>query len=384
MKQKRILFYVHDGTGFGHLSRLCKIAEYLQGDFSCLIVSGHRAMSYLVSEKCEYIHLPNIDSFKFHKSNYWNRLPFLQNMEHSKIIEFRENLMISIVKEFKPDIMIIDFFPAGKYYEIENIIINYECIKYYILRGIIDRSKDLTDFYLPLNEKSLQILEKYYNKIIVTCDEAICNVEKEFNFNKALRAKTIYAGFVSKSVSESEILQIRAQRGLTDIDKWIVCSSGSGKYGEYLIEECLRTAQYFPNITFDIVRGSQSQENWNSLAYDFEIFNRTIYLNSSTKLSFLHASADIVICHGGYNSLVESIEGGSYIIVFPNTGDQFITAKLLEKYHKILYTENISEMKNMIDLALSDINNKMNGKNSLNFNGLENIKKTLIKDINLK
>ena len=373
---------MHDGTGFGHLSRLCKIAEYLQGDFSCLVVSGHIAISYLVSENCEYIHLPNIDSFKFHKADYYNRLPFLQSLGHSKIVEFRKNLMLSIVKEFKPDIIFIDYFPTGKYNEFEEIIINYKAIKYYILRGVVDSPMDLNNLDLPLNKNSLQILDKYYNRIIVTCDETIYNVEKEYNFNEALMSKTIYVGFVSKPISNDDILKIRNQRGLTYNDKWIVCSSGSGKYGELLIKECLRTAKHFPNVYFDIVRGSQSHENWNSMAYDFEIYDKTRYLNNSSGLSYLHASADIVICHGGYNSLVESIEGDSYLIVIPNTGDQFINPQLLKEYHRILYTEKTSELRNSISFALSDLSNKKNAKSSLNFNGLENIKKQLICDIN--
>lgn len=382
MKQKRIIFYVHDGTGFGHLSRVCKIAEYLQGTFSCLIVSGHRAMSYMVSENCEYVYLPNIDSFKLRTAKYWNRLPFLQDIELSKVVEMRKNLLQAIVKEFKPDILFTDYFPTGKYNEFEEIILNYKAIKYFILRWVVDKPKDLNNLYSPLNKKNLKILDEYYNKIFVTCDEAICNIEKEYNFSDSLKLKTFYVGFVSKPIPTKDILQIRNQRGLNKEDIWIVCSSGSGKYGEFFTKECLRSAADFPNVFFDVVRGDQSHDNWLSLAYDFEIIDKTVYLNKSSKLALLHASADIVICHGGYNSLVESIEGGSYIIVVPNTGDQFINPKLLRKYHKILYTENINELQNLISYAVSDLNNTKNAKNSLSFAGLENIRKELLTDVN--
>ena len=59
-RQKRFMFFVHDGIGLGHLSRMSKIAQGLQGLAACLVVSGYREMSWMVSKECEYIHLPNL------------------------------------------------------------------------------------------------------------------------------------------------------------------------------------------------------------------------------------------------------------------------------------------------------------------------------------
>ena len=59
--QTRAIFFVFDGgIGLGHLRRLACIAKRLQGRFSCLIVTGHRAAAHwFIPDECEYIHLPS-------------------------------------------------------------------------------------------------------------------------------------------------------------------------------------------------------------------------------------------------------------------------------------------------------------------------------------
>lgn len=54
-ERKRILIFVHDGRGLGHLRRLCRLADQLKHDASVLFVTGHRDASYLVPKDCEYI-----------------------------------------------------------------------------------------------------------------------------------------------------------------------------------------------------------------------------------------------------------------------------------------------------------------------------------------
>jgi hypothetical protein len=63
-RQKRAIFFVFDGgTGLGHLRRLSCIARALQGQFACLIVTGHRASAnWFVPPECEHVHVPARDS----------------------------------------------------------------------------------------------------------------------------------------------------------------------------------------------------------------------------------------------------------------------------------------------------------------------------------
>lgn len=117
----------------------------------------------------------------------------------------------------------------------------------------------------------MKILEKHFNKIIVTCDEKIFHAEQYHSFNESLKSKTIYVGYISKPVSQAQIKQIRNERGINNENKWIVCSSGGGKYGESLINESIKIAKCFKNIQFDIIHGAKSKESWHSLVYDFVI-----------------------------------------------------------------------------------------------------------------
>ena len=92
-KQKRAIFFVFDGgTGLGHLRRLASIAKRLQGRFSCLIVTGHRAAAHwFVPDECEYIHLPSWDSLLESKAQYWGRKPFIV-LDEAEALKLRKDI----------------------------------------------------------------------------------------------------------------------------------------------------------------------------------------------------------------------------------------------------------------------------------------------------
>jgi len=62
MERKRILLFVFDGTGLGHLRRMSRIAERLQREFVVLVVTGMREAAWLVPASCEVMILPNLNA----------------------------------------------------------------------------------------------------------------------------------------------------------------------------------------------------------------------------------------------------------------------------------------------------------------------------------
>jgi predicted glycosyltransferase len=382
-KQGRVAFFVHDGTGLGHLQRVCKLARALQDLFACLILTGHRAASWLVPEECEFIHLPSLDSLIADKSKYWGRRPFV-DMDPISALAFRKSLITSSMQAFDPDALFVDYLPLGKMGELSTVIAQTRARKYLILRGILDEPANVRRDILGGHAKrELQ----HYDRILVSCDEKICNVVKEYCFEEPVAAKAMNVGYISTPVPAADRAELRRQRGVGVDDIWVVCSAGSGALGEKLMERCLALPKVFPGIFFDFIQGPRSSAKWDSATADCNSIGTNRYFKECRQLPLLHSAADIVICAGGYNSLVESMEGGARIVSVPvqiNTADeQFVHAKRLADYYPLRLLHHLGDLPSILEEEARRCRERrrVNVREVLNFGGAETIKSLLSEDL---
>jgi predicted glycosyltransferase len=386
-RQKRFLFFVYDGSGLGHLNRVCRIAESLQGEVACLIVTGHRSAAWLVPKNCEYIHLPNMEGLFLNESQYWNLKPFINFRSIEEVLSFRKKLLFSIFEAYQPDAIFTDYLPLGRYDELNDIIETYPSKKYYIARGVLDDpttvQKDI------LSGKRGKALEEYYHRIFVTCDRKVCDLVKEYKFSNILKQKMHYVGYVVEKMQFKDLQRGREERGITDGKKWVVCSVGGGKWGENLIEECINIAQQYHNLYFDIIIGPKSRYECEFLTMNHMDKNNVRIHKESYGLKYLHASADIVISSGGYNSLMESLQGKASIICCPTqfkkTDEQYYHAEKLKKFCNIVCVSDPYLLKEIFHSTLERLDCLINEKKrkSLDFNGISNIKKIVFADFDL-
>lgn len=380
-KQPRILLFGHDGAGLGHLRRLSRIAEGLQGPCACLVVTGHRQVGSIVSENCEFVHLPSIDSLIKTRAQYWGRDPFLK-LPKDEAKAFRQKMLEEIISQFEPDAIFMDYLPVGKNNEMANVIENYPCKKYFIIRGVLDDPRNIRLEVLP--GKSEQLLEENYDRIFVTCDERIVDIEKEYGFSDKMISKSQVVGYVAPSALNGELLSYRSMRGIRSDQKWVVCSAGGGKLGESLIEECIKIAPEFPDVIFDIVIGPRSKlaSHYKS---DMVLEGNMRILQQSYHLPALHAAADIVISAAGYNSMVESMSGGSKLICVPSQLDkddeQYIHTRRLKDFYPLDIVTETHQLKEVLEKSIKEENGR--ARNPLNFEGISRIRKIVFDDLNV-
>lgn len=389
--QKRLLFFVHDGTGLGHLRRMSRIAKALQGPCACLIVSGHRAMYWFVPEECEYIHIPSLDNLSSLRSQHWGRDPFVE-MELGEIFQFRHSILKGIIEGFKPDAIFVDYLPLGKNEELADFIKETPAKKYYITRGIINQTSSMQDIEHILFGKAKEYLELYYDKIFLACDKKILNFEKKYMLSQGIKNKLSYVGYVSEKIDYQEIQSARLSRGIQPNDVWVVCSAGGGQLGEKLIMECIRLSSKFNGVYFDIVMGPRSNLLWdNSLLY--QDVTKFLRLHKETHhLPLLHAASNIVVTTGGYNSLLETLQGNAEIICCPARLDpndeQYQHACLLSRYAPIKVIAEPKDLERTLKSTLQDKHNILNSHSNrsleLNLNGANNIRKIVCRDFGLE
>jgi len=378
MAQKRVLFFVYDGGGIGHLARLSKIAGHIQGPCASLVVTGHRSASLIVPEHCEFVHLPSLDSLFSSRASYWGRQPFLISTK-ADVLGLREGLLNAIVEFFKPDAIFLDYLPCGKFQEMRKILEQHRSKKYFVLRGVLDLPEIVrAEIFDPM---SLRLLEDAYERIFVTCDERIIDLSKEYEMTDAVSQKLTYVGYIIEPVSGERLAEARAMRGLDRHQPWVVCSTGSGKYKEHLLRACEEVALGEPSAIWDIVAGPKAQPN-----ESLRDAGNPAHIASHREIQELplwNAACDMIVCHGGYNTLMEAIAGRTPVIVWPGPDfEQSAHAERLSKYYPVRLVTKVEDLRAQLK-AVARKQPALSEPLGLNTNGLENIRKLLFQDLGI-
>jgi len=105
----------------------------------------------------------------------------------------------------------------------------------------------------------------------------------------------------------------------------------------------------------------------------------------------LHGSADVVVTHGGYNSLVESMEGGARIVSCytprdnsnNNDIEQRMHPERLSRFYPIRVITGVQDMPQAVAEAaeMSLAEDRPRVREVLDFNGAENVQNVLIRDL---
>lgn len=254
--KKRILIFAYDGTGLGHLMCLAKIASGFTSEFDTLIVTGHTVISKVVKNNVIYIQLPN----SYEKLEKGNNSEAYINA--SKIKQLHD-----IVNDFKPDAFITDFLPYGKRYELQYIIRQYECLKYFTLRSEIGGELIMhEDVFSPRN---INPFVDHYHRIFVTSDFAITSMDIFSWLPMEVQKKITYTGFVTYPVNICHARKLRLSKHSLGYRKWIVCSIGGGRVGYEMLEACSKLArtEKFYDCFFDIVLGEYNKISIESIDF---------------------------------------------------------------------------------------------------------------------
>ena len=387
--QRRALFYVFDGgTGLGHLRRLACIAKQLQGRFACLIVTGHRAAAHwFVPEECEYVRLPSWDSLFEAKARYWGRKPFIR-VDKQGAVQLRREILNGIVRGFQPDVIFVEHLPLGAEEELTAILENTRCRKYLVTRGVLNETEELRR--LILGGKAHEYLKTHYDRIFAASDRRVFDFLRQYNIDPELSEKTLHTGYITQNISPEMILRTRVERGLEDGDIWVVASAGGGQLGEQLIEGCLELAGMHTNIAFDIVIGPRSNLAWADQLSPVIARDRLRLHKEAPHMRYLNASADLVISSGGYNTLLEAVQGKADILCFPLRKDQrdeqYQHAARLRKFVNIDVSPDFRDLPTLFNRAIAGLtpHRRSDRRADLNLGGAANIERIVLEDLGLE
>lgn len=338
MSQRRVLLFAHDGFGLGHLRRIANIAAEIQGPCAALVVSGLRTASWIVAPTCELLQLPSWNSLRPDRAAYWNRAAWL-DIDLDGAIQLRAEFLKAAFDVFRPDAVLVDYLPFGQRGELREALGCSSAKKYFVHRGIIDSS----DRHM-LCDDATRSWSHAYDRVLVAADRQVVNVVTEYGFDPEAAAKVEYVGYVG--IETRDRTEVRGARGIGDGRRWVVCSGGGGIGAEGFLRHCVDVAAMMPEVQFDIVFGPQAKQEEIVLP-GCGPSNCRVW-REAVDLADRHASADVVVTSGGYNSTLEAAQGGARVLVHPShAGDDdeqvtqasrlaaFYPVQLLKRPHEL-------------------------------------------------
>src|SRR5579859_2213706 len=111
----RVLAYSHDGYGLGHLRRNSRLVAGLRDrrqDVDALLVTGAKAAPLLTATSgARVVRLPGV--VKIDNGRYESE----DGRATAEVLQHRAEVIDEAVREFRPDLLLVDRYPRGMHDE---------------------------------------------------------------------------------------------------------------------------------------------------------------------------------------------------------------------------------------------------------------------------
>ena len=345
---RRIVFYCQHVLGIGHLVRSTEIIRALASRFSvCLVSGGADVDGFEFPEGVSVVKLPPLQT-----DADFAELQTVSGHDLEQVKQARQEILLSVLREQRPDAFIIELFPFGRKRFGFELLPALEYLDRFqsqtqvlcSLRDILVRKTDQEQH----EERVCKVVNRYFDRVLVHGDARFQKLEETFSRVGDLKCPVEYTGYVvqpepppSRSVA------------LPD-GPFIVVSIGSGRYrsGHQLIESVIESAailrQQVPHRIL-IFGGPFMPDDVFARLTELTAGQPNVRLERySPELLSLMQYAGLSISMGGYNTLMNVLTTGVRAMVFPYTtnGDreQNIRAEKLEELRilDVLHPEDLS------------------------------------------
>lgn len=303
--RRRVLIHCQYVYGIGHFVRTLELAAALQETFDVTVLNGGEAISnFSVPTGFECVQLPAIYKEEFAHT--------LSSVDQTKSLEqcFAERQIIieRVVRELAPDILITEHYPFGLLFSSEvqwliNLVRANNSISKIVcsVRDVIETTNG------GLNDvQTCDLLNRDFDLVLIHGDENIIPLSASFSEASTISIPIRHTGYMVRSLPE---------RRTPTTPPILVVSIGGGRLGGELQESLLNAhSMLFRSWPHQLIifKGAFQSDGWiTDLNSSITVlpFNREAY-------DHVLARATLLICMGGYNSLLEGVVAGLPVIVY--------------------------------------------------------------------
>lgn len=336
---RKLLFYSHDSYGLGNIRRMVAIANYLVSrhqDLYILLITGSPMLhAFRTHPQIDYIKLPCLQ--RDQSGVYSAKLSCLNTQN---VVNMRADIIQRVVASFAPDLILIDKKPEGLSGELKQTLFlanslspTPKCVL--LLRDILDTPENTQRIWKK--NHYYQLIEHYYDQVLVVGEQRIFDVTEQYNFPDALIKKTTFCGYLHRTETESQhdaLLEKLNGSG----KKLIVVAAGGGNDGKLVLETylhaCLNSNWQNRANSMVFYGPEMSQEDVEQLQeLAKHIPNVTLSEFSANFIAYLK-HADLVIAMAGYNTVCEILSVERPAIIVPRVSpvaEQLIRAQHFAK-----------------------------------------------------
>ncbi len=392
-KNMKIVIYTHDTFGLGNIRRMLLIAEHLNQsikDASILLISSSPMLhAFRLGKGIDYIKLPTIS--RNIQGEYQTRT---LGMTLQDMVKMRADLILSAVRNFSPDVILVDKKPLGLKRELTATLRFLKEQKaptkvYLVLRDILDRP-DVTHRYWR-KKGYFNVIEHYYNQVLILGDKTVYDAARLYHFPFACQQLVHYCGYLRRSGEDLKDAQwVRKQLGIGK-EKIILLTTGGGADGERILTHFLqfwRRHDLGKDVHAVVVHGPelcpQTQQQITSIAGQCR---QVSLLEFTPHLPSFMNAAEVVISMGGYNTLCEALSLNKRILCIPRVtpvSEQLIRASRFAQLGmlQLVHPDELTARKlaTALHQLLEEKQTILPGA-ALSFDALEQIEKQLTKEL---
>lgn len=318
----RMAIFSHDTLGLGHLQRSLNISRALTARFpglSILLLTGSPAVHrYALPQGVDYIKLPAVR--KVGSENYQARSLGLSD---AGILRLRSNILLRSVQDYDPHVLLVDHAPVGMKGELRPALEwlrenRPDCITMLGLRDVLDDPESVVASW---QEHGIyDVLRELYQHILIYGQVDVFDPATAYRFPPELKKKVSYCNYVAELEPEAGAPDVERDVGPKSAKPLVVVTVGGGDGGEPLIGAYL-----------DMLSSSTGTIGYDTILLtgpflDRDALDRFRAQASGlpvTLLDFVPSTspflerADLVICTGGYNTVVQTLRWGKKALLVP-------------------------------------------------------------------
>jgi predicted glycosyltransferase len=374
----RFLLYSHDGFGLGHTRRHVAIAAALTElaeRASILLASGVDNVCRLaLPASVEVLKLPGLRKIG---GKYFSRRIRLPT---SEVHALRSAILESAARTFRPTVTLVDKHPfgvGGEFCAALRTIKERGGAAVLGLRDILDEPaavlKDWSHQDLPA------CIADFYDLVLVYGQSSIFDPRVEYGFPERVVERTHFCGYVVNR-DESEVSvdgHMIAPNSTDPIRPVVVATTGGGEDGTVVLESFIRAsagARWQAVVIAGPMTPQGQLDDLRQLCAEHQISLHTFVPSLAPYL----ASADAIVCMGGYNTLSESVSRGVPIVCVPRVtprSEQLLRAQAFERLGllRAVHPANLSPeaLRGAVEAALATSRDRLseNAHKTLSFDG---------------
>ena len=379
VKQNPIVFiYVQHLLGIGHLRRVSFLAEALANhQFEVHLVSGGMPVSGLLIENVHLHQLPPVRA----TNGLFDELVDENNQTIDQQWKDRRcDVLLTLFKSIAPNVLITETFPFGRRmmrFELLPLLqqANQSSNPPLVLSSIRDILQPKTKS--QRNQEILDLIDQYYDKILVHGDNNIATLEATFPLANKIAEKIIYTGYIVDPNAAIEAQPI------TKI-KEVLVSGGGGAASLPLLQAAVeaRTLSTLKDHTWRLLVGHNIDQIAFEALQQYAHSGLIIERNRPDFFKLLSTCA-VSVSQAGYNTVMDILKSEARAVVVPYSDsgelEQTIRAHLLQQQNRVICVEESLLNAKTLAKAIDDAALKPVSKNQYKMNGA-NKSAELIKD----